>query len=38
LAAEQIAAHDANLVEGQCTLDPMRLDEVCEALRAAVDC
>jgi mRNA interferase MazF len=28
----------AHLVERQCTLDPMRLSEACEALRAAVDC
>lgn len=28
----------AYLVERQCTLDPVRLVEACEALRAAVDC
>jgi mRNA interferase MazF len=28
----------ALLVERQCTLDPLRLTEACEALRAAVDC
>lgn len=28
----------AYLVERQCTLDPMRLTEACEALRCAVDC
>lgn len=28
----------AYLVERQCTLDPLRLTEACEALRAAVDC
>ncbi len=26
------------LVERQCTLDPLRLIEACEALRTAVDC
>jgi mRNA interferase MazF len=28
----------AYLVERQCALDPVRLVEACEALRAAVDC
>lgn len=28
----------AYLVEWQCTLDPLRLTEACEALRIAVDC
>ena len=28
----------AYLVERQCMLDPLRLPEACEALRAAVDC
>jgi mRNA interferase MazF len=28
----------AYLVQRQCTLDPMRLNEACEALRSAVDC
>lgn len=28
----------AYLVERQCALDPMHLDEACGALRAAVDC
>ncbi len=28
----------AFLVERQCTLDPLRLTEACEALRSAVDC
>jgi mRNA interferase MazF len=28
----------AYLVERQCTLDPMRFTEACEALRATVDC
>lgn len=28
----------AYLVERQCTLDPIRLTDACEALRAAVDC
>lgn len=28
----------AYLVQRQCTLDPMRLVEACEAVRSAVDC
>lgn len=28
----------AFLVERQCTLDPLRLNDACEALRSAVDC
>jgi mRNA interferase MazF len=28
----------AYLVERQCTLDPLRLTQACEALRSAVDC
>lgn len=28
----------AYLVERQCTLEPLRLTEACEALRSAVDC
>src|SRR5262245_4333425 len=28
----------AHLVERQCTLDPVRMSEACEAVRAAIDC
>ena len=45
LPAECVASFDnlrvvakAYLVERQCTLDPLRLAEACQALRAAVDC
>jgi mRNA interferase MazF len=45
MPAECVASFDnlrvvakAHLVERQCALDPLRLTEACEALRAAADC